>query len=687
MQRSPHSPFLPPIEPLESRIAPAAVLINSKTVSYTDIDGDTVTITSSLPIFTNTDGFEFTDGIGGRQQLDKLTLGVTAKGTVLTIKARASSTGDGLVNVGYIDASGVDLKSVTVAGDLGQIDAGDAALTTPALGSLTVNSLGLINLFGPAGTLETISTFTGGIGSVKVLHDVREASIFAVGAPGNLAKISSVSIGGSLVGTGSDDSGRIDADGTIGSVTIGGSIRGGDGSSSGRISAGSGLGAVTVKGGVFGGDGTSSGRISSGGGMGAVTITQSLEGGDGNNSGLIDAGTDIAKVTIKGSVVGGDGDSSGRVSSNGKMGLVNIGRDLVGGDGDKSGSLKSDLGIASATIGGSILGGDGDSSGGIKANGALGATKVGGDIVGRGLGTNASFSIDGTGYVEANTIASLQIGGSLVAGKNRAPFVDLTLSGDLTTGQATVSNIADTSGLRAGLKVTLGAFTSKIQSVSANSITLVNAFTGSTGTGQNIQFDSPTLSQTGFVHAIQTLGAVTIGGDLRGSSSNPATLSAGGLLDANLSARATSSLAIAKVTVSGSVKDALIGAGLDDTGGAVNPDAQIGAVTVAHDWVTSNLVAGIDAGTDTLYGTADDTAALPGAGYSDRASIVSKIASVVIGGQVLGSSDLGDNFGFVARSIGSLKVSGINLQIRTGTNPASFTLSPSTTFDVKLKEL
>ena len=114
----------PSLEVLEDRLAPAGVL------TYTDIDGDTVTISSTkgnagqLSAAAN-----FSPPIGFGKQLHLLDLGNNPvfRDTDLTITAiKADVTGDGikegdgLVNVGHIRAD-VDLDTVRVKGDLGKI--------------------------------------------------------------------------------------------------------------------------------------------------------------------------------------------------------------------------------------------------------------------------------------------------------------------------------------------------------------------------------------------------------------------------------------------------------------------------------------------------------------------------------------------------------------------------------------
>ena len=124
------------IEPLENRIAPSAV------VTFTDIDGDLVTITSSegTKAQLETAAGDLTD-----HRLQTLDLTGTADfdDTNLSIVAKPQAgKGDGFVNVGRINATGRVLGKVTVDGDLGVIDVGNTAVDELALQGLRVQSFG-----------------------------------------------------------------------------------------------------------------------------------------------------------------------------------------------------------------------------------------------------------------------------------------------------------------------------------------------------------------------------------------------------------------------------------------------------------------------------------------------------------------------------------------------------------------
>src|SRR5262249_20258637 len=115
----------------------------------------------------------------------------------------------------------------------------------------------------------------------------------------------------------------------------------------------------------------------------------------------------------------------------------------------------------------------------------------------------------------------------------------------------------------------------------------------------------------------------------------------------------------------------------------LNADAQIGPVTVVGDWVASNLVAGVVEGDADGFGDADD-ARISGPGTTDNPNILSKIASVSIGGVVVGTAAPGDHFGFEAQQIGPFRVGGVLVPLTAG--PDVVELSP-TTGDVTIREL
>ena len=238
------------IEPLESRIVPAAIAM------FTDVDGDMVKVTASKG--TSTDLQTATHVTAGQLTLLDLTSASwddEFKGTNITITVtEVGAAGDGTVNVGFINGTGIDLGAVSVAGDLGKIVAGTGGKTA-AIKSLSAHSLGKQGLNTGAPNLE--SDINGALGALKVSGDVQDAFVAV-----SKGAIGSIAIGGSLIGGTAHTGGNITAlDSGIGKVTIGGDILGGVDTTSGAIAAKGNIAGVTVSGSLIGGGGFTSGVI------------------------------------------------------------------------------------------------------------------------------------------------------------------------------------------------------------------------------------------------------------------------------------------------------------------------------------------------------------------------------------------------------------------------------------------
>jgi hypothetical protein len=194
---------------LTARVGDITISANGKSATFTEADGDIVTVKITRGTLDGTELklFPVLDD-SGRGSLLQLNLGDEFDGTSLSITARRGATGgNGFVNVGFIDASGIDLGPIKVGGDLGRVEAG-------AVKSLTVQSLGALGLStqSPGGNLT--SQFSGKLGKLTVKSSIHGATIL-----------------------GSD---------SIGAVNVLGSIF------DGRISAGADLGTVTVRGDIVG---------------------------------------------------------------------------------------------------------------------------------------------------------------------------------------------------------------------------------------------------------------------------------------------------------------------------------------------------------------------------------------------------------------------------------------------------
>jgi hypothetical protein len=221
----------------------------------------------------------------------------------------------------------------------------------------------------------------------------------------------------------------------------------------------------------------------------------------------------------------------------------------------------------------------------------------GGDI----SGTQAT--IERSGYIQANRIASVAIGGSIIAGED-------------------------------------------------------------TSTPGN-------LERNASIRASQDIGAISVRGNLVGNFG-------GGLIDdqtdvvisargqSALSPTAAGDIAIKSIAIGGRVEVTKILAGYDDSLTPANGNASIGPVTVGRDWVTSDLVAGVqddaDLPIDDYFGDGDDQV-IAGAG-SDQ--LFARIASIAIKGVVVGAPNPFYQNGFVAQQIGAFKSAGYVAPLTSG---------------------
>ncbi len=256
----------------------------------------------------------------------------------------------------------------------------------------------------------------------------------------------------------------------------------------------------------------------------------------------------------------------------------------------------------------------------------------------QGLGALTVHSMGRFGTFTGATNLDSLINGKLLSLKSKADVKDIFLDvqgqiGSLTIGGSLLGGVASNS-----------AVISSTGDIGAVIITGDLIGEGTSGAF----FDN------GAIRVANDIGSATIKGSIIGNTTNRALITARG----QLTPAGTTDLAIGKLTVTGRVEHALIHAGESYpvfTPSVQNADAQIGPVIVGGDWIASDLVAGALAGGDGQFGNADDVI-MSGAGVKNVATVFSKITSIVIGGQVLGTVGAGDHFGFVAQNIGSFKV-------------------------------
>jgi hypothetical protein len=630
------------LTPLETRETPA-ILIDGSTVLYQDVDGDLVTLKLSKTVFpteaiansvlTFTSGPQAVNGsLFTPEQLKgiDLTLLGNAQGIGVTVTANRPSDpfGDGFTNLGWIDGTGSDLGNIIIDGDLAELRAGDANSKSPALAKLQVHSMGRFGT-GTGGDLTTV--LFGKVGSISVKSGIYGATIDITTPDGDLGVLT---VGGSLVG------GTVRVGGKIGNMVVGGSLIGGAGADSGSIIISGKAGHLTVKGSLVGGTGERSGAVDvNGGGLGVVKVTGDLLG-SGPRSASIEAAGGAVSVAVGGSLVGGTGDESGALRFTGDVGPLVIGHDLVGSAVDTGRATANKFG--NVTIGGSLVGGTGDNSGNLEADSSVGTVLVKGDVRG-GAGVQSAMINSGAGLGRISILGSV-IGGD---GQDSASIV----------GSNGVGGVAVTGNVRGGV----GENSARIFSGGRLSgVTAAGAPLGLTVGGSLVAGSGP-----GSAHVLANvdIGPIVVKGSIDGS--------AGGITISAVGSPAPifTDLAVRSLAVTGDVVNMTILAGYNLAGDPVNADAQVGKVTVGGDWVASTIAAGVTSGDDGVWCSVDDELIVE----PNHLSLVhSKIVSVVIGGQIVGTPGANDGFGFEAEQIGSLRIGGANVFLTASKDSALF---------------
>lgn len=482
-------------------------------VTFTDVDGDAVTVTSSVPLFsaaTLPDVFNLTpDSRTHRQQLQRINLAALpdpskAAKAVITVSAQRNKAagGDGRMNVGSVNGfngqTGVDLYGLVVRGDLGLIGVGDTDTSTLGLGRLEVGSMGVFGTSTQAAPGAVGGIILGRVGSITVSGDVVNANLVVTGSTVSAERpadgtIGSLRITGSLVGGDADNSGFIQATGEIGRVYVGGNVVGGQGNNSARISAGGDVASVRVVGSIFGGGGEKSGFVGADGTIKEVTIGQGalgglIQGGSGKTSGGVAADGDLKAVTVN-RILGGTGEASGAVSAGGGLHNLQVRYDVVGGDGALSGLVEGGA-IGTVRVGVGVLGNRGDGSGSVLSHAGIFDLKVGALAGGAGL---KSGHIEAVGRIETLRVVNGVAGG---AGEQ---------SGVVTAD--TIGTFTTTTG---GISGGSGEYSGRVTAKAMKQATIANGVVGGTKLG------SGRLDVDGFLEKLTVANVYGGAGDASG---------------------------------------------------------------------------------------------------------------------------------------------------------------------------
>lgn len=711
------------IEPLEGRIAPAVLLPNGVDVQYKDLDGDLVTIHFSKSIFAAAPGtgasvdailgsvFKFSTGSAhtgapvdaedGLQQLQLLDLtkvrpnasSTPATGVSFTVTAQKIDSnndgtleGDGLVNIGAINATGIALGSISIQGDLGQIDAGLSS-SAIAVKSLTVKTLGALTNT-QAGTANYESLIVGGIGSFTAdsliggyLH-VTTSTLSGAGtaAKGNIGTVTiahQIASRDSATGSATND-GRLDVAGNIGTLLIGSGVRD--------------AAHPELSDGLVGGAGAVSGTVKVGGSVTKLIVKGDLRGSTGTGSAGIVIDGQIPTLQVDGSLIGSS-TSTASITA-GKLGTVTIGtaggHGLVGGIGDGSAVVRSNSTIGSITV--EDIQGAGQNSGGITAKGAISSVLVKGYVKG-GSSINSGFIHSDAGLGSVRLVGNLEGGAGAQSGVVSTPGGITLFSGAsiLGGGDAAVGTGLNSGGVAGGAigTVTLtesliggnGEHSGYITSdFFINSITVKGSIEGRSGL------------KSGTIVAGSSIGPINISGHVKGGNitvtpavmgtddnGNPKVITPEYVNAAALSGSITAGASGAGGITSLNIGDGLLGAeGVSS--GVVSAADIIGTVKISRFDALGNrldaIAGGAGASSGVLYSffqitTATVNGNIQGGAGLNSGSIQSFIAkTVTVNGNVIGGS--GSNSGairsydydfpngeFVAGKLGTVNVTGI----------------------------
>jgi hypothetical protein len=593
------------IEPLESRIAPASL-------TFVDVDGDQVTITTSKG--SDADLAAAASVVGNVLQLLDLSGNSVFKGTDLSIEV-TTTAGDGSVNIGYIDATGLDLGDVSVDGDLGQIDAGNNNLSSPAIKSLQVGSLAAQGVLTQGAGGSIISNINGSITAVTVNGNLQGSLILTGGSDG---KIGTLTITGILLGGDQVESGYIEASGAIKTATLGG-IQGGLAAESGRMVAKS-FDVVTVNGSVVGGDGEKSGSIRAERNIAELTVTGDVLGGSAataNGSGQIRARFSILLATIEGEIRGGGGSNSGAVDAGDSLEVVTVGGGLFGGSGFESGTLGSVGRVESVTINTGMEGGIGDKSGAILATAKLNEITINGDLVGGNGKQSGVIATDGT-------IKQVTVNGAIIGGIGEE-------SGAIGS-EKSIKNVLVTQNVQGGEGPRAGAI---LSSGTIGSVTINGSIVGGPNT------------ESGAIGAVGKIESVTIVNSIFGG-------------EGTRSGAILSGTALASVQINGTVQG---GYGFES--GSVRSAGKIDFVSVDQVQGGSNSDSGQIFAVKTIKEVVVEGNVTSGSGFQSGSIVATdKISSATVRGNLEGgrsfaegsSASLGGSI--VATRLGNILVEG-----------------------------
>jgi len=435
------------IELLESRIAPAAILV------FTDAAGDNITVKASKGTSAQLDTAVVRSG-GNITAINLSSAIYEGSDFSIVGKRGPGSHGSGAIAVPAINASGTDLGVVSIDGDVGGGMIGSNTAGTPAVKSFSALSVGDSNT-----SLATLA-FNGVVPSFTTKADIGPLGAVqfnGAALTGNL--LGKAAIGGGLIGGSTSGGGSLFVDGSAGSITVKGPVFGGSADGTGAISVeGSATATKVAVGSLLGSAGTDTGSIRSLGPLGPITVAKFIAAGAGSLSGSIVSEGSIASVTVGQSILGNSANLSeiaagaavagGALDATGDLGAVTI-RGSAGAGGLYT--IEADGNLTSVSISGDANGLD------IGSGGNLGPVRIGGDMLASQVSAHGTGSGLALGSV---TIHGSAHGSSILAGQ--VVVSTQSVDDNATMGKVAIGHIADTVVIQGG---SASGVTSEVASV------------------------------------------------------------------------------------------------------------------------------------------------------------------------------------------------------------------------------
>jgi hypothetical protein len=192
----------------------------SRHSTFSDADGDLATVRVTRGVLVPNDFvFDSSSGPPTLAQID-LTRGGVTSGSDFTLTVRRIG-GDGRVDIGHINATGLDLGRVSVAGSLKSIDVGSDLTGATAIELLQAHSM-------IGGTPKNaVSTVKGRLGLLELAGDLSGVTLKVLGDIGHIAAPwEGPHLAGGIHVQGSIENSRIMTNGDIAQLQVGGNLSG-----------------------------------------------------------------------------------------------------------------------------------------------------------------------------------------------------------------------------------------------------------------------------------------------------------------------------------------------------------------------------------------------------------------------------------------------------------------------------